>query len=69
MGHYIMRLSQETYIERILKMFNMQSCSSSKTPIVKGNRFSKDQCLHNDIERDQMKTIPYSSVVGSLMYA
>ena len=25
----IMRLSQQTYIERILKWFNMQSCSSS----------------------------------------
>ena len=23
----------------------------------------------NDIERDQMKSVPYSSVVGSLMYA
>ena len=37
----ILRLSQETYIERILKRFNMQSCSSSKAPIVKGERFSK----------------------------
>ena len=40
----IMRLSQQTYIERILKRFNMQSCSSGKTPIVKGDRFSKGQC-------------------------
>ena len=56
----ILRLSQHTYIERILKMFNMQSCSSSKTPIVKGNRFSKGQCPKNDIERDQMKAISYS---------
>ena len=37
----IMRLSQHTYIERILKMFNMQSCSSDKTPIVKCDRFFK----------------------------
>ena len=47
----------------------MQSCSSSKAPIVKGDRFFKGQCSHNDIERDHMKAIPYSSVVGSLMYA
>ena len=65
----ILRLSQRTYIERILKRFNMQSCSSGKTPIVKGNEFSKDQCPQNDIERDKIKAIPYSSVVGSLMYA
>ena len=37
----ILRLSQQTYIERILKRFNMQSRSSSKAPIVKGERFSK----------------------------
>ena len=36
----ILRLSQQTYIERILKRFNMQSCSFSKTSIVKGDRFS-----------------------------
>ena len=40
----IMRLSQQTYIERILKRFNMQSCSSGKAPILKGDRFSKGQC-------------------------
>ena len=65
----IMKLSQHTYIERILKRFNMQSCSSSKAPIVKGDRFSKDQCPQNDIEIYHMKAISYSSIVGNLMYA
>ena len=40
----IMRLSQKMYTERILKRFNMQSCSFGKAPIVKGDRFSKGQC-------------------------
>ena len=40
----IMRLSQQTYIKHIMKMFNMQSCSFGKTPIVKGDRFFKGQC-------------------------
>ena len=48
----ILRLSQKMYIECILKRFNMQSCSFGKTPIVKGERFSKGQCSHNDIEKD-----------------
>ena len=65
----IVRLFQQTYIEFIMKRFNMQSRSSGKTPIVKGNKFSKDQCPQNDIEGDQMIAVPYSSVVGSLMYA
>ena len=47
----------------------MKSCYSSKAPIVKGDRFSKGQCPHTNIKRDQMKSVPYSSVVGNLMYA
>ena len=65
----IMRFSQCTYIKRTLKMFNMQSCSSDKAPIVKGDRFSKSQCPWNDIKRDRIKVVLYSSIVGSLMYA
>ena len=37
----IMRLSQQTYIEHIMKMFNMQLCSYGKTQIVKGDKFFK----------------------------
>ena len=48
----ILRLSQHMYIEHILKMFNMQSCSSGKASIVKDDRFSKGQCSQNDIGRD-----------------
>ena len=40
----ILRLSHQTYIERILKKFNMQSYSFGKAPIVKSDRFSKGQC-------------------------
>ena len=65
----ILRLSQQTSVEHILKSFNIQSCSSSKTPIVKSDRFFKGQCPQNDIERNQMKAVPYSSVVANLMYA
>ena len=50
-------------------MFNMQLCSYGKSPNVKGDIFSKGQCPQNDIKRDRIKTVPYSSVVGSLMYA
>ena len=46
----------------------MQSCSSSKAPIVNVTNFSKVNVLII-ILRDKMKSFPYSSVVGSLMYA
>ncbi|KAJ9689270.1 hypothetical protein PVL29_014779 [Vitis rotundifolia] len=55
----VLKLSQRTYIEKILKRFNMHNCSSTKAPI----------CPQKDDEREEMRTIPYSSVVGSLMYA
>ena len=47
----------------------MQSCSFGKAPIINGDRFSKGQCPENDIARDKMEAVPYSLVVGSLMYA
>ena len=65
----ILRLSQRTYIDRISKRFNTHSCSPWKAPIVKGDRFSKAQCPQNNKERDEMKVVPYASLVGSLMYA
>ena len=49
-----LRLSQQTYIKHIYKRFNMQLCSSSKAPTIKGDRFSKGKCPHNDIERDHI---------------
>uniref|UniRef100_A0A2N9I6P9 CCHC-type domain-containing protein n=1 Tax=Fagus sylvatica TaxID=28930 RepID=A0A2N9I6P9_FAGSY len=42
---------------------------ASVAPIVKGDRFNLNQCPKNDLEREQMKNIPYASAVGSLMYA
>ena len=47
----------------------MKDCSPSVAPIVKGDRFNLNQCPKNDFEKEQMKNIPYASVVGSLMYA
>ena len=65
----ILGLSQRGYIERILKRFNMHSCSPCTIPVQKGDKLSKAQCPQNDIEIDDMKKVPYASAVGSLMYA
>jgi len=47
----------------------MKDCSPNMTPIVKGDRFNLNQCPKNELEREQMRNIPYASIVGSLMYA
>ncbi|KAM6566372.1 hypothetical protein CsatA_025500 [Cannabis sativa] len=65
----VLGLSQEAYINRVLKRFNMDLCKAGSVPILKGDKFTKQQCPKNDLERGAMKNIPYASVVGSLMYA
>ena len=47
----------------------MQNCKSLPTPIVNGDRYGEFQCPRNQYEIDQMKAVPYSSVVRSLQYA
>ena len=62
-------LSQKAYFERVLKKYNLHKCSPSPAPIVKGDKFGTFQCPRNQIEIDQMKSVPYASAVGSIMYA
>ena len=38
------------------------------TPLDPGAKLSKDQAPQNDEERQQMKNIPYSQLIGALMY-
>ena len=65
----ILGLSQRGYIEKVLKRFNMHSCSSCAAPIQKGDKLSKSQCPQDEKERAEMEKVPYASSVGSLMYA
>ena len=47
----------------------MEVCRPHNAPIVKGDKFSKDQCPMNEIEMEQMSKCPYAAAIGSLMYA
>ena len=62
-------LSQKAYIDRVLERYNMQQCSPSVAPVVKGDVFGTFQCPKTEVEKEQMRLIPYASVVGSIMYA
>jgi hypothetical protein len=62
-------LSQRAYIEKMLKRYNMHNCSGQPTPVVKGDKLGTLQGPRNQLEIDQMKSVPYASVVGSIMYA
>jgi hypothetical protein len=65
----VLRLSQKSYIEKVIKKFNMHKCNPTPAPIVKGVRFEKFQCRRNQYEINEMKTVPYVSAVGRLIYA
>ena len=65
----LLELSQEAYIKNVLKRFRMEWCNAQNVLMTKGDRFSKEQCLRNEIERQQMVTYPYAAAIGCLMYA
>lgn len=46
----------------------MQNCTPEEAPVIKRDKFSKFQCLQNELQRKKMKNIPYASAVRSLMY-
>jgi hypothetical protein len=46
----------------------MHACNPTPAPIVKGDKYRSFQSPRNQYEIDQMKSVPYASAVGSLMY-
>ena len=61
--------SQEIYIEQMLKRLNMKNSKPVSTPLVGHFKLSKRLCPSTEKEKGEMSIIPYSSAVGSLMYA
>ncbi|KAH9804147.1 hypothetical protein KPL71_002018 [Citrus sinensis] len=62
-------LSQAGYIKRVLSKFDMVTSKAVSTPLGTHFKLSKQQEPSDDAETEYMKKIPYSSVVGSIMYA
>ena len=62
-------LSQNEYIQKVLKIFNMQNEKPVSTPFASHFKLSKEMCPKTQEDMDYMSKVPYASVVGSLMYA
>jgi hypothetical protein len=62
-------LSQRDYIEKILRRFNMQDAKPVSTLLAPHFKLSLDLCPTSDEDIKYMSRVPYSSAVGSLMYA
>ena len=57
------KLSQSTYIEKVLEKFHMQNAKTTTTPMKEGSLFrNKSQASESDIKQ-------YQAIVGSIMFA
>ncbi|GJR19824.1 retrotransposon protein, putative, ty1-copia subclass [Tanacetum coccineum] len=62
-------LSQDTYLDKILKRFKMENSKKGNLPLHHGIKISSDLCPKTDDELDKMSRVPYASAIGSIMYA
>jgi hypothetical protein len=62
-------LSQGEYIEKVLERFRMQNAKPVSTPLASHFKLTKEMCPKTQEEIEYMSRVPYSSTVGSLMYA
>ncbi|KAJ9538963.1 hypothetical protein OSB04_031696 [Centaurea solstitialis] len=62
-------LSQSTYIDKILKRFRMDESKKGFIPMQHGIVLSKAQCPISSEDQDKMKSVPYASAIGLIMYA
>ncbi|GJV15870.1 putative RNA-directed DNA polymerase [Tanacetum coccineum] len=62
-------LSQDTYLDKILKRFKMDNSKKGNLPLHHGIKISSDLCPKTNDELDKMSRVPYASAIGSIMYA
>jgi hypothetical protein len=62
-------LSQHGYIQKVLRHFNMHDSKPVSTPIAPHFKLSSSRSPSTDPDFEYMSKVPYSSAVGSLMYA
>ncbi|GJY19225.1 hypothetical protein Tco_0390716 [Tanacetum coccineum] len=64
----LIRLSQDTYLDKILKRFKIENSKKGNLPLHHGIKISKDLCLKTNEELDIMSRVPYALALGSIMY-
>jgi Reverse transcriptase (RNA-dependent DNA polymerase) len=64
----LLGLNQSTYIDKVLKWFNMVDSKKGNLPMSHGTHLSKAQCPSNQKEREAMAKRSYASAMGSIMY-
>jgi hypothetical protein len=62
-------LSQGEYTEKVLERFRLQNAKPVSTPLANHFKLTKEMCPKTQEEIEYMSKVPYSSTIGSLMYA
>ena len=64
----VFRLSQKSYISKVLSRFEMNNVKTMSTPLGQHFRLSITQAPKTHEEKRFMEMIPYASMVGNVMY-
>jgi hypothetical protein len=64
---WLIRLSQDTYINKILNRLNMQDSKKGFLSMSHSITLSKKVSYRSD-EQERMRVIPYALAIGSIMY-
>ena len=62
-------LKQADYIKRVVSRFKMQDSTEKSVPIGQHFKLSTTHVPKDDEERAEMSLIPYSNIIGSVMYS
>jgi hypothetical protein len=63
----LLALSQSTYLDKVLKRFNMENSKKGNVPVVKGLSLSMTQGTATEKEKREMSDIPYALAIDSIM--
>jgi len=62
-------LSQKKYLEKLLYRFNISDCKLVSTSLAAHFKLLSESCRKTKEEIEKMSHVPYSSAIGSLVYA
>ena len=61
-------IKQTRYIDNVAKRFGQENAKSVDNPCASGLKLSKEQSPRTDSERAEMRSRPYRSLIGCLLY-
>ena len=62
-------VSQEKYIEKVLQKVNMDKAKYVSSLVASHMKLSSSECPTSKEDKEEMKAVPYASIVGSLTYS